>query len=187
MANITGMTSTIDATPTMAAARRLQQVMTVGMGLLLAVALVALFLSAQAPIDVARNIVQQGGYASAPLEAWQAWTLIAIGAVHGLVWFALLAKARSLFRHLSSGHLRAAASTARTMARLLWGLLAWGLFSQLIASATATWTLPQGERVLSIALGTPQVSVAFSALIASFLAHAFVLGAELWDDHKEVI
>ena len=73
------------------------------------------------------------------------------------------------------------------VAYLLWGMLLWGIVSQGLASVVATWGYPEGERSLSIAFGTPQISIAFSALVASFMAHAFALGAELWRDHQEVI
>ena len=177
----------IDAGRTLAAARRLELVMAGGLGLLAALALAGLVVSAIAPVSVAQGLARQAGFGGAVLEAWQAWTLIGVGVVHAGVWLALLAVARAMFRMIVAGDPKAAAGKARTLALLLWAMLIWGVFSQMIASVAATWGFPEGERTLSIAFGTPQISVAFAALIASFLAHAFALGAELWQDHREVI
>ena len=177
----------IDAGQTLAAARRLEVVMAAGIVLIAAVALAGLAAAMVSPVGIAEGIARQGGYGAAPLSPWQAWALIGVVAVHLAVWIALLEVARGLFRHLAHGDPDSAAGSARTLARILWAMLLWGLVSQAIASVAATWGYPPGERAVSIAFGTPQISVAFAALIASFMAHAFALGAELWRDHREVI
>jgi hypothetical protein len=177
----------VDAARTLTAARRLELVMTVGIVLLALVGLAGVVASAVSPVDLARAVIRQGGYGDGPLVLWQAWTLIGVLAIHLGVWIALLVVARGLFRHIARENPEAAVQSARLVALLLWGMLAWGVVSQMIASVAATWGYPEGERMLSIAFGTPQISVAFAALIASFLAHAFALGAELWQDHREVI
>lgn len=177
----------VDAERTLVAARRLETAMTGGVGLLAAFALLGIAVSVVAPIAVAEGLVRQGGYGETTLSAWQAWALIGVVAIHVGLWIALLAVARGVFRQIGRGNPKTAARSARVLASLLWGMLAWGIVSQMIASVAATWGLPEGERTLSIAFGTPQISVAFAALIASFLAHAFALGAELWQDHREVI
>ncbi|SIS67196.1 hypothetical protein SAMN05421759_102238 [Roseivivax lentus] len=177
----------IDARDTLSAARRLERVMLAATFLLVALALIGLAAGIANPLDMARGIAWQGGYDGVALTHGQAWLLIAHVAIHVGVWIALLIVARGLFGQLAAGNPAAAARSARRVARLLWAMLAWGLVSQPIASATATWGLPEGERTLSVAFGTPQISVAFAALMASFMAHAFALGAELWQDHREVI
>lgn len=177
----------IDAGRTLFAARRLEHVMTVGIGLLALLAVTGLIASASSPKAVAEAIARGGGYAGAPLASWQAWALIGVAATHLAIWMALFVVTRGLFRSLALGEPEAAVRKARNVACLLWAMLAWGLVAQMIASVAATWGLPEGERTLSIAVGTPQVSVAFAALVASFLTHAFALGAKLWRDHREVI
>lgn len=177
----------IDAGRTLAAARRLEIVMTGAIVVLVGFAGIALVASAVSPIELAESIADRGGYSAAPLALWQSWALIAIMAAHLALWLALLVVARRLFRQLRNGDPGAAVRSAQTVSYLLWAMLVWGIAAQAIASVAATWGYPEGSRVLSIAFGTPQVSVAFSALIASFMAQAFALGAELWQDHQAVI
>ncbi|MEQ9258344.1 MAG: hypothetical protein RIG84_04530 [Roseovarius sp.] len=177
----------IDPAKTLLAARRLELVMTVGLVLLSALALVGAGLSLTAPDRIGESLALQGGYGGAPLAPWQNWALIGVMAVHLALWVALFALARQLFGRLAQGLPAEAASSARHVAALLWVMLFWGIASQALASVAATWGYPEGERAVSIALGTPQVSVAFSALVASFMARAFALGADLWQDHQEVI
>jgi hypothetical protein len=177
----------VDTERTLAAARRLEVAMTAGIGLLAAFGLVGIAISVAAPSAVAEALVRQGSYEENTLSAGQAWVVIGVVAIHVGFWIALLDLAGGVFRQLSRGNPKAAARRARVLALLLWGMLAWGLVSQMITSAAATWGFPVGERTISIAFGTTQISVAFAALIASFLAHGFALGAELWQDHWEVI
>ena len=177
----------IDAGQTLAAARRLEVVMTAGIVILLGCFAIGTVASLVSPVELAESIAYRAGYVTEPLSPGQSWVLIGILAAHLALWLALLLVARRLFRQLRHGDPAAAARSARHAAWLLWGMLVWGLASQALASVAATWGYPEGSRVLSIAFGTPQVSVAFSALIASFMAQAFALGAELWQDHQEVI
>ena len=161
--------------------------MTVGIVILIGFAAICAVASVVSPTELAESIAYKAGYETAPLLLWQSVALIAIMAAHMMLWLALLFVARRLFGQLRRGNPAAAARSARWVAYLLWVMLVWGLASQSLASVTATWGYPEGSRVLSIAFGTPQISVAFSALIASFMAQAFALGAELWQDHQEVI
>jgi hypothetical protein len=178
----------VDAERTLAAARRLEVAMTAGLGLLAAFGLLGVAISVAAPISGGRGCwCVKGSYGENTLSAGQAWVVIGVVAIHVGFWIALLDLAGGVFRQLSRGNPKAAARRARVLALLLWGMLAWGLVSQMITSAAATWGFPVGERTISIAFGTTQISVAFAALIASFLAHGFALGAELWQDHWEVI
>ncbi|WP_407474640.1 hypothetical protein [Sulfitobacter sp. PM12] len=177
----------IDPRRTLSAARKIEVVSTAGIVVLIGFACVGVVASAVAPVELAESIAQRSGYVLAPLAFWQSWTLIGVVGAHLTLWFALLVVARRLFRQLRLGNPNDAVRSARTVAYLLWVMLAWGLASQIIASVSATWGYPEGARVLSIAFGTPQISVAFSALIASFMAQAFALGVELWQDHQEVI
>ncbi|MEC3862952.1 hypothetical protein VK792_16785 [Mesobacterium sp. TK19101] len=177
----------IDATRTLAAARKIEVIMTAGIVILIGFACIGAVASVVSPTELAESIAHRAGYVTAPLVLWQSLALIAILGAHLALWLALLFVARRLFRQLRQGNPAAAVQSARWVAYLLWIMLAWGLASQALASVAATWGYPEGSRVLSIAFGTPQISVAFSALIASFMAQAFALGAELWQDHREVI
>jgi len=177
----------IDPKRTLAAAYRLEILMTLGLVVLLGLAGILMVASAVSPMELAKSIAQWGDYETALLSLVQSWALIGVVAVHLVLWFALLVVARGLFRQLRMGGVASAARSARIVAYLLWAILIWGLASQAIASVAATLGYPEGERVLSIAFGTPQIYVVFSALIASFMAQAFALGAELWQDHQEVI
>lgn len=177
----------IDPGKALGAARRVQILMTAGIALLAALAGLGIVVSAMNPLEIGDGLAKHAGFGAVALSSWQAWTLIAIVGVHLIFWIALLALARRLFKQLADGAPAEAAHGARVVAYLLWGMLLWGIVSQGLASVVATWGYPEGERSLSIAFGTPQISIAFSALVASFMAHAFALGAELWRDHQEVI
>lgn len=169
------------------AARRLALIMTVGALLLTGLAALGLVYGVLNTVAAGDALAALGGYGAYGVSAAQAWILMGVVAVHVGVWIALLAVARRLFQELADARPARASRTARKAAMLLWAMLAWGIFSQAIFSVAATWGYPEGERALAIAFGTPQISIAFSALIASFLAHAFALGAELWQDHKAVV
>ncbi|MGR3467068.1 MAG: hypothetical protein ACU0CI_04255 [Shimia sp.] len=177
----------IDAAPTLSSAQRLAQVMTALLLLPVAGALATLFLSVTAPVDLGIWLAAAAGFPTAPLGGWQAAGLIALLLSHLALWFALLLTAREMFAQIGAGDIDAAGSFARRLALLLWVLLAWGILSHAAGSVLATIALPEGERLLQVSLGTAQISVALAALIASFLAHAFSLGAALWRDHREVI
>ena len=161
--------------------------MTGGILVLAAITLAFTGIGLTAPASLGQGLAQLGGFADASLRPWQNIALISIVTVHLILWISLLVTARRLFGLLAAGKPADAGDIATFLAKLLWGLLLWGLISQVLVSLIATWGFPQGERSVSIAFGTPQISVAFSALIASFMARAFALGAELWQDHREVI
>jgi hypothetical protein len=61
------------------------------------------------------------------------------------------------------------------------------LVAQSAGSVLAGWHCPAGERALSVTLGSAQIAIALTALVAAFLAQAFALGAALWADHRSVI
>ncbi|MGR3492908.1 MAG: hypothetical protein ACU0DW_12690 [Shimia sp.] len=177
----------IDAAPTLTSAQRLAQVMTALLLLPVIGALATLFLAVTAPIDLSVWLAAAAAFPVAPLGGWQATGLIGLLISHLILWFTLLLTAREMFAQIGAGDIDAAGRLARRLALLLWTLLAWGIVSHAIGSVLATIALPEGERMLSVSLGTAQVSVALAALIASFLAHAFSLGAALWRDHRAVI
>ncbi|WP_147127765.1 hypothetical protein [Shimia ponticola] len=168
-------------------ASRLAHVMTVGIVFLGCLATVGLFFGLSDLQAAGAFLATQAGYGDHGVPAGPTFALIGIAMVHIGLWITVLIVARRLFRQISLGLPAAAAQTARRVAMLLWIVLAWGILSQSLGSVAATWGYPEGQRSLAIAIGSPQISVAFAALIASFLAHAFALGAELWQDHQEVI
>ena len=177
----------INPTGAITAASRLQTFMTGRLVLLLALAALGAVLAASDPLGAGEFLARQAGYGAAALAPWQAWSLIAIVSAHVALWIALLHFARRLFRHMADGVPASAAESARTLSYLLWGMLIWGICSHALVSVSATWGYPAGQRVLSVALGMPQITLFFSALMAGFMAHALALGAELWQDHQEVI
>lgn len=177
----------IDARGALVAASKIEVAMTVGIVILVGFACVGGVASVVFPTELAESFASRAGFVTAPLALWQSWALIAILWAHLLLWLTLLFVARRLFGQLRQGNPAAAVHSARWVAYLLWGMLFWSLASQALVSVAATWGYPEGSRILSIGFGTPQISVAFSALIASFMAQGFTLGAELWQDHREVV
>lgn len=138
-------------------------------------------------VGFGEKLARFGGYEGVTLVLWQGWALTAIVCVHLCLWMILFRTAGLVFRQIAQETPAFASQSARLMARLLWGLLIWGLVSQILASLAVTWHFPQGQRSIGIGFGTPQLTVVFAALMASFMARAFALGAELWQDHKEMV
>ena len=177
----------IDTAKVTGAARRLKGLLTVGAILLVAMAAVGAVMTLRDPIGVGEALATIAGYDGVTIAPWQALALSALVAVHLGLWIVLLLVARKTFGQLVARMPALAATSARQAASLLWGMLLWGLVSQSLASVIATWGNPAGERALAIGFGTAQLSIAFSALIAGCMAHALALGAELWQDHQEVV
>jgi hypothetical protein len=177
----------VDPARTLVAARKLEVMMSVGIVVLIGLACAGLVGGFVSPLEMASAIAEHGGFNAATLTLWQSYAMIGILAAHLALWIALLWAARKLFGELRRGKPDAAAGHARAVVYLLWAMLLWGLVSQPVASVVGSWGYPEGTRILSISFGTPQISVAFAAMIASFMAQAFALGAELWQDHQEVI
>lgn len=161
--------------------------MSAGAWVLLLVLAMVLVTGSVDPVSFGEQLAQLGGYGDASLRAWQGWAIIGILSGHFCLWIALFRSAGTLFRQIAQETPAFASRSARIIARLLWGLLIWGLLSQILASLVITWHFPPGQRSIGIGFGTPQLTVVFAALIAGFMARAFSLGAELWQDHKEVV
>ena len=177
----------INAAPVLNSARRMRHVMTVGLAVIGAGAAALGLFALVDPAGMTTELARLAGAADAPVMRWQGWALCAIVTVHLAVWALLLWMARGLFDHLAAGDPAAAGQSARRISHLLWAMLLWGVISQMLVSGVVPWGNPVGSRSISIALGPTQGYVVLSALIASFLARAFALGAELWQDHREVI
>lgn len=177
----------IDPEKALVAAGRLRTVTSAGLILLMVLACLGALRVAMSPLETGAFLASQAGFGQVALQSWQAWSLITIVAVHVALWIMLLGYARRLFSRMIDGQPAAAAECSRALSYILWGMLLWGIASQPLASIAATWGFPEGERVLSIGLGVPQITMFFAALLAGFMAHALALGAELWQDHREVI
>ena len=178
---------TVDPTILVGPARRIQTLMTSGLVLLLALT-TALTLGAIAmPASLGETLAHLSGFPVGPLQTWQNGVLTGVAAIYLAIWIMLLGIARRVFGHLANGKPEAAARAAQVLSYWLWTLLAWGLISRTLVSLVVTWSFPEGERALVVAIGMTEASLAFSALIAGFMARAFALGAELWRDHQKVV
>ncbi|MEM0936989.1 MAG: hypothetical protein AAF646_13670 [Pseudomonadota bacterium] len=177
----------IDLNALTAPARRMQSLMTWGLALLYAVMAGLVLAVVTAPARLGHSLATVSGFPDAPIGDWQSTLLLLIVALHLAVWLVLFGIARKVFQHLAEADPDSAAQSAQSLSYWLWAMLAWGLASQMFVSVVATWGMPEGQRALHLAFGTSEIFVAFSALIAGFMARAFALGAELWRDHREVI
>ncbi len=178
----------IDPAPTFAAAGRLRLAMTAVLLLTIAAAGAAALSGAEPDhAEMVRAVTGRADWDGPPLLVGQQIVLAGIGFVHLGVWLALLLIARAMFGRFAGGDLGGAAARARTLAHVLWGLFAWTIVAGTLASVVLTWHLPEGERALSPSLGSTQVSLALAALVAGFVARAFALSADLWQDHREVV
>jgi len=177
----------IDTTSTINAARNLQLVMRASERTLVIVLACVLLAGVIDVVGFGSKLALFGDYPEADLRTWQSWALVLLVCIHLCLWIKLLRTAGTLFRQIAQETPAFASRSAQIMAHVLWGLLVWGLLSQILASLAVTWHFPQGQRSIGIGFGTPQLTVIFAALIAGFMAKAFALGAALWKDHKEVV
>ncbi|MEM6577014.1 MAG: hypothetical protein AAF678_00860 [Pseudomonadota bacterium] len=177
----------LDTVTFTASARRVQNVMTFCLTLFVILIVAILLGGLIRPHDLGALISEIAGFDGANRAGWQDAGLIVIVALSLAVWTTLLHHARQVFAHLAIGAPEAAARAARRLSVWLWIMLAWGLVSQILTSLLATWGFPEGQRAIAIGLGLPQISTVLAALVTSFMAQAFTLGAELWRDHQEVV
>ena len=169
------------------AARRIQWGMAAAIALILAMGLYLAGSVVADPGGVGETLAGLAGFPSAAIGPSQSLALVAIAALHFAIWIVLFELLRRLFGQLAEGRPEAAARSARRVSHWLWAMLVWGVISQTAVSVLATWGNPVGERALKISLGSSELLVALSAVIAAFMARAFALGAELWRDHREVV
>lgn len=118
---------------------------------------------------------------------WQSLALGAIVLLHVAIWCGVLWRGQQVFAALLATDVTQASVAARQMAVLLWAMLIWGVLTNTLVPLVATWHFPPGQRMLAFGLGSAQISTVLAAVLATFTSHAFVLGAALWQDHKEVI
>lgn len=134
-----------------------------------------------------RVLAEVNGFAVAEPRLWQSLALGGLALVQLCLWSSVLVASRQMFVELAAGRPAEAATRARSVARWLWALLVWSLAVKALTSAIATWYYPDGEHLIAVQLGLAQLTTALAALMASFLARAFALGAELWQDHQEIV
>lgn len=127
------------------------------------------------------------GYGDTALRGWQSYALGLILLVQIGIWCAVIWRGREIFTALCEENVRMASISAAQTAQVLWVMLVWGIVAHTLGVLVTTWHFPEGERAVSIAIGSAQISTVFAALLATFTSKAFVLGAELWQDHREVI
>ncbi len=140
-----------------------------------------------APIATGQTLSAFVGYPNATMSSGQSFILATLVLLQIGLWAGSFSAGRRLCWHLCAGSVREAGQASERLACWLWGLLLWSLAGQAAASAVATWHLAQGERTVAVAFGGEQVSMAVAALMAVFLARAFSVGAELWQDHQEIV
>lgn len=133
------------------------------------------------------SLAELTGHGSAALLPWQSVALGAILLAHIGIWAAVVWRGQKIFAALLIEDVQAAGLAAAQTAQLLWVMLIWGIVANTLAALVATWQFPEGQRVFAIGLGSAEVSTILAALLATFTSRAFVLGAALWQDHKEVI
>lgn len=177
----------VDPREAFAAARRLHMALTVILALTLVFVVAAAIVGASDEISILTAVTGLASWDGTPLGQGQERALAAIGLVHLGFWVALLLVARAFVGHFSEGNVARASERAKTLAYILWALFVWTIAAGALGSVAVTWHLPEGERALAIGVGTAQISLGVAALIAGFIARAFALYADLWQDHREVI
>ena len=180
-------TNVIDPEPLRRSARRFQLGFDIACLATLVAAsamIVALILD---PGWIGGALAQAAGYPLSPPRGWQSTALVTIALVVLGTYAAVFHTASAVCRMLVQGALQTAALDARRLSNWLWVLLGTSIGANTLAVLVATAHAGPGQRALSIALGSPQIALAVAALLAAFLARAFVLGAALWQDHREIV
>lgn len=176
----------IDTSPLRRSARGLARVLG-AVQIAVAIGGAALLAAAIASRALTAWLSEAAGYDASGAASWQGLALAALAAGQLGLWFAALGAMRTVFRALDRLDPAGASRAAGRAARWLWALVGYGILAHAAGSVLASWHYPPGERVLSLSIGSAQVTTALAALLAAFLARAFVLGAALWDDHRAVI
>ncbi|WP_224826123.1 hypothetical protein [Cognatishimia sp. MH4019] len=177
----------VDVSDLTHSAQRMGRIMTGAVALLWGAALALAIGALITPASLGEALATVSGFQVNILSGWQIAVLVCIAAVHLGVWIVLLMMARRMFENLAQGAPEPAGSVAGRLSYWLWAMLGWGLISQMLVSLVVTWGFPEGERAISLGVGTSHILMALAALLASFMARAFALGAELWRDTQEVV
>ena len=128
--------------------------------------------------------VGQDGTGASGMQAF-GLTLLTLSQI--AIWYAVVWQTRRIFTALLITDATAASAAARRTAQLLWVMVIWGVLATSLGTVIASWHYPEGERTLALSIGPGQITTIIAALLASFTAHAFTLGAALWQDHRQVI
>lgn len=177
----------VETRPFLRSADVLQYVLSFLLVALIAAALAVVMWMILDPRSLGAWLIQDSGYPELTLSVAQSVGLGAILLSQIGIWGAVIMQGRRMFIALLHADAVGASDAARRAAWLLWLMLGWGVLAGSLASVITSWNFPPGERTLSIAFGTAELSTLLAALLASFTSHAFVLGAALWQDHREVI
>ncbi|WP_136443923.1 hypothetical protein [Pacificoceanicola onchidii] len=177
----------VDPEPLRILTRRFEIGFRVAFALTCAVAVAMVLALLASPDWIGGFLAEATGY---PLEAprlWQGAAFVGIAlsvlAAHAAVFRA----AGQVCRWLVQGLPARAAGAAQQLSRRLWWLLGLSILAHTASVLVATAHAGPGQRAVSLALGSSQITFAIAALIAAFLARAFVLGAALWQDHQEIV
>lgn len=177
----------LETQPVLKSAKLLEYVLfLILLTLLVAIAVLAIWMVLDIS-EVAGALAMSVGYGGAELLPSQGYALGGLVMVQLVIWVAVILRGKEIFAGLGAGDIYAAGFAARQTARLLWLMLAWGIVAHMLATLVATWHFPEGQRAIGLTLSSAQISTILAALLATFTSHAFVLGAALWQDHKEVI
>lgn len=126
------------------------------------------------------------GHAIRP-RPWQSFALVTMVCFGLGLYAATFSAAKTVSGVLSRGEMTAASGAARRLSRWLWAVLFWSVAARTLAVLISTAHAGPGQRALSFAFGSPQISLAVAAFVAAFLAQVLTLVAALWEDHKEVV
>ncbi|MEM8822144.1 MAG: hypothetical protein AAGF30_00900 [Pseudomonadota bacterium] len=177
----------IDPKPVQASARTLSAVLLVLQSLLVAAGIAVAALTTLMPAAMGGFLLEALGHEAVAPRPWQSLALASLALAQVIFLYVLTGHMRAIFTALDGLDPDGAARAARRTSWWLWGLLVWGVAAPAVASVTATWHFPAGERALTIGFGSAELTTALAALLAAFMARALALGAELWRDHRVVI
>lgn len=155
--------------------------------LLLGVGIAAIVVAIGSPNTIEELLIGKTLYEGAELSALQLSVLMMLTLSQLLLWGVAVNSTRMSFAQIASDRAAEAANSAARAAKYLWVGLAWSVLAQMPFSVIATWHYPVGERILAVELDWLHFAMLFVALIIGFYSRLIRLGAELWQDHKEIV
>lgn len=181
------MTKKIDSEAIVRSARASENFLK-GLHLLLwLVGIAAIAIAIKSPSTLKELLIGNTAYRDSQLNAAQMLALTTLALSQLLLWGLAIRSTKMSFAQVASDKAGEAANSAARAATYLWVGLAWSVIAEMPFSVIATWNYPVGERVLAVELSWTHFAMLFVALIIGFYSKLLSLGAELWQDHKEII
>ena len=147
----------------------------------------AILVAIDSPSTLEGLLIAKTDHEGSELSGLQLAVLMALKLSQLVLWGLAVNATRMSFAQIACDQASKAASSAARAAKYLWVGLAWSVIAKMPFSVIATWHYPLGQRILAIEFDWLHLAMLFVALIIGFYSRLIRLGAELWQDHKEIV